>query len=542
MIEEVGGENIASQKALPAWMPKKAKEDIKRLEAERIRERFKPSLKERIISLRYARLNKKTWHMLPFLLLHLLVCAYAEVSSIELVKSASRIDLGPITKIMKRISALSGIGIELDRACEITRRDVKLLYLRDFLQRFAQAAKLGEDLTSFLTKEYNTFMTLFASTLERSLVRLKRFSEAYSAILSSSVFIVVIMIFTGMIWGGGVKLAKITLPVVVLLYAIFAYVFYSGSHIVKVISSGPRNIKIDSLLRFSNLVTKIILAAHIPIVALLSLHMISLQFGVILLTILGLPAFAAGFLGLRITKKIEKLDERFPEFVTMLSTSLSTSGSVTSTLKELADLDFGALSKHVKHLYGLFEIGAENETCWKIFQRDTSSEIMRIHLDILSTGIAYGAPSKKIGPLITSSALFMLTMRRRVEEAGALLKGIVLPMHPILCAVMGLIASIIAQFSELYSGYQASGMPVILAMNFSLANVEPYIFTLIAAATIANAISLYSVCGCREFTLAYYLGILTATGWLAYYFAFTAISAYLQSIGLASAAEIVQIP
>ncbi|MBO3802993.1 MAG: hypothetical protein JTT11_03835, partial [Candidatus Brockarchaeota archaeon] len=98
---------------LPAWMPEKSEEYIQKLEAKKVQEKLKPSIKDQLNSLLYSGLNKRTWKMMPFFVLHLLACSYSDISSMDLVKTASNSYFGPITKHMKKVAILLDLGIEL---------------------------------------------------------------------------------------------------------------------------------------------------------------------------------------------------------------------------------------------------------------------------------------------------------------------------------------------------------------------------------------------------------------------------------------------
>jgi len=528
-------------KELPDWMPEKSREDLNKLEAKKVQERFKPTLRDRLASVRYAKANRQTWHIMPFFLMHLLSCAYADVPSLELVKSSSRSNFGPITSLMKKIGSLADLGIELTRACEITRKEARLYYFRDFLQRFAQVSKLGEDIISFLSKEYNTFMIMYTSNMERSLVRFRRFSDAYSAILSSSVLIILIMIFTGMLWGAGLDLVNYALPGIMIVYFVFAYIFYSGSPLLKIVSSGTKTPRLASLIRINGLVTKTTLVAYTVLLALLCAHVIPSDIGILAISLTGLPALITGYLGRRLCKKIEELDERFPDFLTMLATNLSTTGiSITFAFRELSKLDFGRLSPYIRHLRAMLDLGLDKEISWGMLQRETSSELVRLHTDAFSTALNYGALARNIGPIISNSSLFVLTMRRRIDETSAMLRGIVLPMHPIMCAIMGLIMAIVTQFVSVFTQYQSADLPIAFISIIPIPLIETYIYILLGALTIVNGFIVHEIGGEQDFTLSYYTGILIVIGWLTYYLSLTAISAYLYNIGLGNISGILE--
>ncbi|MGC8936340.1 MAG: type II secretion system F family protein [Candidatus Methanomethylicaceae archaeon] len=520
-------------KELPPWMSKKDKEEMELLEAKKIKERTKVSFKDRLLALRHARTIKYQWHTLPFFLMHMLVCAYADISSLEIVRATSRSNFGSITKFMKKISVLVELGIDLPRSIEITRKDARLPYFRDFLQRFSQIAKMGEDMIAFLNKEYGNFMIVYSSDMERSNTRLRRFTEAYSAILSSGILIVMIMIFSGMIWGAGLEFISAVVPGVIVIYGLFSVFFYVYSPVVKMISNSERSENVERLLKFEKLLLRLTLIACTAVLVLLIFGLAPRDLGIIILSVAGLPLLIIGYLGRRRIKVIESLDERFPEFMTMLTTSLSNLGtSIIYAFQDIAKLDFGKLSPHIKSLAAKFGVGISKTKSWESFKKNTSSELIRIHVEAFNEASLYGSPAKVFGPLITNSSIFLLTLRKRVEETAALMRGIVVPMHPILCAIMGLIMAIVETFSEMFKQFQHSGISIVFGRMLSVSGIATYVYILIFALSIINAFIIHEISGEQEFNMSFHTGLFLLSGWMAYYLCLTLVANYLSYIGL----------
>ncbi|MCX8182688.1 MAG: hypothetical protein N3D12_06170 [Candidatus Methanomethyliaceae archaeon] len=518
---------------MPSWMPKESKKDMERLEAKKIKERTRLSLRDRLILLRYARTNKYQWHTTPFFLMHMLACAYADISSLELVKTAANTSFRSITSLMKKISLLVEMGIDLPRSIEITRKEARLPYLRDFLQRLAQVARIGEDIIVFLNKEYSTFMIMYSSECERSNTRLRRFTEAYSAILSSAALIVLIMIFSGMFWGGGISLVSGTVPAVIMIYAIFALIFYLSSPMLKLVSREEKTDALSQYLKLEKTALRGTIILYLTTLSLLISGYIPRNFGIMLCMFSGLPALMVGYFGRRKLKMIENLDERFPEFITILSTSLATMGaSIIQAFRDISRLDFGKLSPYIKRMSARLELGIDKTLSWTSFKKETSSELIRLHIDAFARANSYGAPAKIVGPIITNSAIFLLTLRKRVEETAALMKGIVIPMVPILCAIMGLVMAIVETFSDMFVRFQSAGISTLFADAISVPAISPYIYAVICALSIVNAFIIHEVTGEQEFCLCFYLGYFIITGWLSYFLCLTVVTNYLSYIGL----------
>jgi archaellum biogenesis protein FlaJ (TadC family) len=513
-------------------MPEQSEKYIQKLEAKKVQEKLKPSLKDRLTSVLYSSEIKKTWKMMPFFILHLLTCSYSDVSSIDLVKTASNSSFGPITKHLKKVRTLLNLGMELGRSFELIRNEVKYLYLRDFFQRFAQVAKLGEDLTAFLNKEFNTFMIIYTSAMERSLTRLKRLSEAYSAILSSSCVILLITIFTGIIWGGGMDLLVYMFPSLLITHLLLAYAFYIYTPIKRIISTEEVNDKIKSVMKLDKPLSIITIIANLAIVSLLTLHILPRDFGLITAALCGAPALIIGTIGQKNLNEIQAYDERFPEFISMLSISLSTvEVSITFAFRDIAKLDFGKLAPFIRRMQMRLDLGLNTNVSWKSFRKEISSELIRVHTDTFENAIRLGSPAKDIGPLISNSSLYVLSERKRIAEVSALLKGMVTPIHPILCAIMGLIMAIVSFFISIFQQYQNMNVPVMFVTMPSLPLIEAYFYTHIVTMSIINAFVVHQVEGQTEFTLLLNIGLFILSGWFAYFASLTFLSSYLQGLG-----------
>ncbi|MEM4234801.1 MAG: hypothetical protein QXU75_06605, partial [Candidatus Methanomethylicaceae archaeon] len=345
--------------------------------------------------------------------------------------------------------------------------------------------------------------------------------------------IVLIMIFSGMFWGGGISLVSGTVPGVIMIYLIFALIFYFSSPLIKLISRQEKTDALAQYLKLEKTALRGTMILYLLTLSLLILGFVPRNLGIMLCMFSGLPALMVGYVGRRRLKIIENLDERFPEFVTILSTSLATMGtSIIQSFRDISRLDFGKLSPYIKRMAARLELGIDKNLSWTSFKKETSSELIRLHVDAFARANYYGAPAKIIGPIITNSAIFLLTLRKRVEETAALMKGIVIPMVPILCAIMGLVMAIVETFSEMFIRFQSAGIYTLFAEAISVTAISPYIYSVICALSIVNAFIIHEVSGEQEFSFCFYLGYFIITGWLSYFLCLTVVTNYLSYIGL----------
>ena len=141
------------------------------------------------------------------------------------------------------------LGFEQAKACEIASRECKDRHLADFLSRFAQAVKAGEDVSDFLLREYDSFMVAYTSEYERSMVRLRRLCEAFSAVVSSISFLSVSLLLIAMFWGGSSLMLWQTLPVFILPTSLLTYILYRTSPVGQILSTTSKPQRLELLLK-----------------------------------------------------------------------------------------------------------------------------------------------------------------------------------------------------------------------------------------------------------------------------------------------------
>jgi len=444
----------------------------------------------------------------------------------------ARPEYGYITRLLKRINALVSLGFGQARACEIVANTSRDKYLRDFFLRFAQSIKVGEDITEFLEREYKSYVIIYGSDYERSMVRLKRLSEAYIAVLSSTIFVSVTFALMGMLWGEEFVQAlwMLMLPLMGI-YGLLVFMFYQIAPYEKLVSDSHRARNIDRLLTLSKVMVIATIISLIISIFLSLQYLIPLNLIPFIALIFGVPSLTIGITGIRLIKKIKVLDEKFPPFLTTLASSISSLGaSVREALKEIMRIDFGPLNKLIRSLRARLEVGIDEEICWKLFERETSSEIIIFHSEIFYDSFKAGAPAVVVGNLLGKSVLNILTLRKRREEVSAFLRSILLPLHPALAAILALTLAIITGFTESIETVQQAALPVQIITPIPVQAVEIFSYIVLFTTTIANAMVMYIIEGGHSVNLSYYLGLFLLTGCLIYFGIYNWMRIFLQSL------------
>jgi len=474
---------------------------------------------------------------MPTFLLHLSSCSLSEISRIKLLKIVLKNEYSYITNLLKKINVLVELGYEQAKACEIVANQTSVDYLRDFFLRFAQSIKVGEDVSEFLLREYESFMAVYTSEYERSMIRLKRLCEAYSAILSSTIFVSVTMVLMAMI-GGADFISRLltTLPLIASVYGILIYMFYLIAPNEKVLSLGPKVRNIEIALKVVKVAVIISIIAIGSTIISVFINLLQIQRLIpLIMTLFGVPLALLGYFGICQIRKVKNMDEKFPAFIATLASSIASLGtSLKNALEDVSRVDFGSLNSLIKKMKLRLEVGVDQTVCWKLFEKESCSELIRSHSEIFLDSISIGAPANKVGQLITNSSLKLLAFRKRREEVAAFLRGIILPLHPALSAIIALVVAISISFSKTVTSLQSGALDIsqLQIMNIPPTEIiEVYFCSLIFIVIIANALIMYIVEGGTIFALSYYLGIFLIMGGLIYFVVLNLTEAFLTSIG-----------
>lgn len=486
-------------------------------------------------SFRSHRLSKIVWYIMPKFLLHLLACSMAKISGLEIVRSVVKGNYGYITKIFQKIIALINLGFDQNRAYELAASKISISYLKEFILRFAQAMRIGEEAETFFTREYMAFISTFKSNFDRTIVTLHRLSEAHSAMLSSSVLIMAIMVFASMIWGLSQQSIMGTVLAVVGIQFTMAYVFYALSPREHVISHDARPEKLSILMRLSRMTTIILLVVSLTAISINILGVLNMMLTSI--AVIGISSLAAliGWLGNKWIVKVKSYDRRFPEFISTVAAGLSSLGSsLKRAMDDLIKIDFGPLNSIIKRMKARLDVDVNEDLCWKLFQSETGSDLIVSHTTIFNEAIKLGAPISKVGESVSNSAITLLDARRKIEEISAFLKGIMLPLQPALYAIMGLVLVIINSFSEVVSSFSQMKLPMVIINAPNGEHLQGVFLMVLTAISIANALILHFANGQTPFIFTYYIGLFLAAGWVAFFATYNFVGGALKSIGLQS--------
>jgi len=461
----------------------------------------------------------------PFFLLYLRSLATSSVSRIDMLKLASEKDIFKhIARYLRRVVALVSIWrYSQASACEQVANSAPHYLLKTFLRRLSQSINSGEQINTFISREYSNYMAEHVEVSERRLEQLKRLSDAYAAVLSSATFLCTTALLSSLMLS-----FNSLLPVIILLIMIISLLLFA-------ISWGMfKSAKPDGILAQVKFKPK-----KRTIIELIGVISVFLTFPVFLLIFritekigysvasLGIPLLLSGILGHRYVNYVKECEKFYPTFLRQVSSVCASGIPLVVGFKDILLVNYGPLNKPIKRLYAKLNLRIEPRVAWKSFEAEVSSELIRRINEILIDTLYSGGNVEEVADLLESFYTQYIALRRRRYQIVSYLKGLIIPLHMAMSAVLGVISA----FFGLLSRY-LSMISTIVQFLFipPLQFINLYFLLMIVVLSLNNTLAIYASEGDSRFTLLLYMGLFLLSGCACFSFISDLVTKFLSSL------------
>jgi len=419
-------------------------------------------------------------------------------------------------------------------ACELIARKVKHERVKNLLNRFSNAISAGEPDREFLEKEWKVFKTVRKDEFERCLESLRKWTDAYTALMVSTSLVSIVILLSVIIY-------KVGDPAQTLYTTAFFILLISFMGVALLYKSVPKDVKTHNL-RIKSREQRIV-AKWMPVSLIISLLLIFLMsviptffnpemfvfngidlkgFGLISAGLVMLPV---GFVGRNDDIKISKRDESFTVFIRNLGAIVSGAGlSIAEALTKIDQKNLGELKDLAYQLYKRLAMGLDPKLCWEKFIGESGSYLIHKLTSIFVDAVDLGGDADVIGDLVSSSNLEMVLLRMKRDLISSGFISLVIPLHLAMVSLLLFISQILTIFTKLittlFSQYSISGeklknVPGIVGgMNIGIFSGIPldllYQYTLVVVLiiTTANIFAAKIVKGGATYMIFYYGAIL----------------------------------
>lgn len=418
-------------------------------------------MSSRVSSLRFLRRRGGEGVEFHLSLLYLAALAQSDQNDRTYIAAASVGEgaLLPLMKIFQSVRWLNeGWGFSLSDSLLTVARRCRGRLLRELLERLSQVVNLGVGITSMIRIEYEKSREVRLIEFERSMERLKTIGDAFTAMVSSSAFLMISLMIVSMLLSGITPESLLSL-ILIAISGVFAGLIVYGSRVsgrdraVNPLPHKPALLRVSERLSIPLLISAAAVSFSAPVFTQDKPTLTE----VMLLS--GIALMATSLPGMIVLRKVPRVDFQLPFFIKNLSETLSIIESPEKAVEVLKVNNYGELSRHVDRLFLRLKAGISLPVAWRFFEGEAMSQLAYESGEVFIEAKQRGAPLTRLGRLLFDYLSDRMTMRRKRGQVAGYIKGTMIPLSVTIAAIMGLVDALLDFFSK-FASMTSSYLPI----------------------------------------------------------------------------------
>jgi archaeal flagellar protein FlaJ len=332
--------------------------------------------------------------------------------------------------------------------------------LKSMLNRYANAIESGVPDEDFLKNELSTVKSVYRSQVEQGLEMLKKWGDAYIAMLLSGTVIAVTMMVSIAIYAPAGLDTTLNMS-----YGIILCICVFGN--VLMYQSVPDDPKTHGLKERPSKEQQTIYAMEriivpLTIISVVVLGLLGVSAALIFLLV-GILMAPMGIIGFIDDSNITIRDNDFSTFIRSFGAVMG--GQGTTAVYALNTIDkksLVALEPLVNSVYSKMNLGLDDKQVWDKFIGESGSNYIYKYINIYLDTVTLGGPPEPIGTVVGSSMLEMVLLREKKDMHAKSFIVLLVPMHMamagifvalyrIMVVLTGSVASMMKHFNEVQS-------------------------------------------------------------------------------------------
>ena len=349
------------------------------------------------------------------------------------------------------------VGLEYSEAFRLVADRAGASRVKSLLLRFAAALGSGESEQEFIEEETRLEGNRYRDEYERSVENLRKWSDAYSAILVSvSLIMVVSLVSTllGSLDANFVILMAFTLFCVTSIGVFLIYKVAPFEDFTYDSSDGrPPDRKRSRYCLYIGIPLGIILAV-----------ILGSQFEVITgaavgFLIFGIAIFPAGYYAWKDDSTVANIDSEIQVFIRSVGGIAGATGStLTESIRRFDARSLRYLEPYINRLHTRLAASLPTANCWERFRAETGSELVNRATVMLVDGSERGGRADRVGEIAGDYSLQISQLRAARNLAASTFSYLSFPMHATVVFILVFVFQIVAVFSNKLKDVQADAI------------------------------------------------------------------------------------
>ena len=387
---------------------------------------------------------------------------------------------------------------------KIVAKKIRNEVLQSVLNRYANSIESGVPDEDFLERELQTIRSVYRNTVEQGLEMLKKWGDAYIAMLFSGVLVALIIMLSVAIFAPSGIESTLNLSYMIV-------IFISVFGLVTMYRAVPEDRRTHGLPDRCSREQSAIRRLERPLLLVMGagcfiLWLTGVSAGFIYL-LAGILLAPLGIIGFIDDNRIVGRDSDFPTFIRTLGSVMG--GKGVPMVVGFTEVDRASLPKIrdlVDSLFSKLNLGLDENQSWNRFIGDSGSNSIYKYTNIFRDSVTLGGSPDKVGLIVGTSSLEQVLLRDKRHMVSMGFVTLVIPMHAAMVGILLFLFHIMVNISNAIhtvvggldvtqsaiSGSSSMG-GMVSGMNFLMSFPEDkmttYVMIIILLITISNIIA-----------------------------------------------------
>ena len=403
--------------------------------------------------------------------------------------------------------------------------------LKSLMNRYANAIESGVPDEDFLDRELETVRSVYRNNLEQGMEMLKKWGDAYIAMLFSGALVaLIIMLSVAIFSSDGIEGTLKSSYAIIIIIAFFGLVtmYRAVPEDRKTHGLPERCSREQAMIRRLERPMVIATLCSVPI-----LFLIGASAGLIFILV-GVALAPLGIIGFLDDGLIVARDKDFPTFIRSLGSVMGGKGiAITQAIYDIDRKSLDAICPLIDATYSKLNLGLNENMVWARFIGESGSNYIYKYMNIFRDAVALGGSPDRIGQIVHTSMLEQVLLREKRHMIAMGFVTLLVPMHAAMIAILMFLFSIMLTMSKAIIavmetlgsnqaalsstssiGGMASGMNMFV--NFPEGMMTTYVVIIITLLTISNILAGKIVYGGDRYITYLFTSILTIVSGLIY--------------------------
>jgi flagellar protein FlaJ len=456
-------------------------------------------------------------------LTYLSCIASANVTREQLFEAAAKLDYAPSAYFAQVANLVGSLGHDFTSACQVVADTAEDPVMRQFLLRFGNSMASGESEAVFLERETHVQMEDYTNEYETDLESLRKWTDAFVALMVSANLVVMVALISNMIYAMGSLFIFLVELVAIATAGLGAWLIYRIAPFDPVVHKLRDRSPEQKLM---SLLARILFPAAVlmGLVAYFVFQSIGLA-----LIVAGILIMPVGIVTHLLERKVDARDRDIADFLRSLGGVTAARGS--TVIESLGHIDrraIGSLEPELKRLLARVAVGIDTSRAWLRFMAETGSELVYRVVRSFWDAVNLGGDPEKAGGFSADMALRVSLLRAKRKLVSSTFNYVVIPMHIALAGTLVFMTEVVSAFNTKLVQAQAVvgteqpttlspeqiGIPNALTFQeFDTAFITFMVMAVVLALTLVNAFAPRAAAGGHSFKMALFGSLtLCATG------------------------------